>query len=494
MMLRFMDYNFGDYSGLREYKRNPEFFVRTFVEPEGLSLDQLSCRGNYLIVGHKGSGKSSCCLKIAHEKSYEGFSSTFYSFSEEFDRSDVRDAVLTQSLNLSDISTKTLFDSIQDFYDFRELWIRKVLHSISSKLAASGQRSTFVEFSQSIDLAERSISQGIGRGLQLSIPSDFWLKEVSQKLKAFREKKEMPLRDFNRVCLELFLQNHPDFKHFFFFDELNLNLADNRSDQYRVMLALVRDVVRAAATLNDLFAERRIDVSIVCCLRPEVRNRLISMDPELSKLIDSSSINLSWPWIVRRDNPIVRLLELKIHYAGASEADLREIVPSRVRDMDSSGETSFEMFFLNLTWYRPRDVIRVLKSYQATNGLRNILFERGYDQDRFLREYSRVSKIDCFAELEVKYTSSILNQVVSNIRRARYDNLGYLMRDLAVLENRVDLEELVQDLFEAGVISNHEREGDKVRVYSSFRGDSEINRELRILVHRGLWRAMQVKE
>ena len=134
-MQKFRDLTFGDYSGLREYKRNPDFFVNSFIEPPSFSLNSLHNRRNFIIVGRKGTGKSSCCLALAHLKKNEGFRSTFYSFSEDLTRAEIKDAVVTQRLNLSDISTKKLFDSIIDFYDFRDLWTRRVIHSLSSGLA-----------------------------------------------------------------------------------------------------------------------------------------------------------------------------------------------------------------------------------------------------------------------------------------------------------------------------------------------------------------------
>lgn len=492
-MRKFSDYQFGDYSGMREYQRDPDFFVNSFVQPDGFSLESLSNRSNFIIVGRKGTGKSSCCLKIAHEGKKIGKSSTFYCFSEDFGRTDIRDAVVTQALNLDDLSTGKLFDSVKDFYDFKELWIRRVLHSISSDLQSSGIKSTFVNFSQSSELSDKSIAQGVGRGLMLSSPPDLgipWLKDL---LASQKNSKSIPLRDFNAASLRLLSENHRGYRHMFFFDELNISQVDTKSDQYDVLLALVRDIIRATAFLNDYFVACQMDVSVICCLRPEVRNRLVERDPELSKTIDSNSVDLSWPYRNDYDNPLIGLLKGKIRAAGANEDELDLIVPKFCKDMDGPGDIEFPMFFLNLTWYRPRDVIRILKAYQATNGSRRTLFEKDYDIDRFLREYSRVSKTDCFAELEVKYTPALLNHAVSKIRWARYHK-GYedLKEHLDVLQNRLDVDDFINDLFEAGVIANHNKEGESYQIYSAVRGDARLNKSIRVLVHRGLWRALQL--
>jgi hypothetical protein len=160
--------------------------------------------------------------------------------------------------------------------------------------------------------------------------------------------------------------------------------------------------------------------------------------------------------------------------------------------MDSSRDISFEAFFLNLTWYRPRDVIRVLKGYQKSNGDSQTLFEKGYDQVRFLKEYSRMSKIDCFAELEVKYTSAMMRQIESCIQRKEYKNEAELRDQFVHLQSKLEISELVQDLFDAGVIANHQNIKGRIEIYASYRGDTRLNPHIRVLIHRGLRMALQV--
>ena len=186
------------------------------------------------------------------------------------------------------------------------------------------------------------------------------------------------------------------------------------------------------------------------------------------------------------------MLKKKISIGGSEISEIKTIVPDFVKEMDGPNDISFEMFFLNLTWYRPRDVIRVLKCYQTVCGERVALFEKGYDQVRFLKEYSRVSSRDCFVELEVKYTTQTLERLTNLMIRRRYQDLEALKSDLDPLTNTVDLDDLVQDLFDAGVIANHQRDGNNYRIYASYRGDAHLEPNIRILVHRGLWMNMQL--
>ena len=148
--VRFSEMEFGDYSAIREYHRSPEFFMNSFLPPNTFSLSSLRNNNNFILVGRKGSGKSSCCLALAHEKAADGFGTFFYNFSDDLSRAELRDSVRTQALNLKDISTQKLFDSIVEFYDFRDLWKRRVLYTLARWLAKKGVNSEFVRFTTSI--------------------------------------------------------------------------------------------------------------------------------------------------------------------------------------------------------------------------------------------------------------------------------------------------------------------------------------------------------
>lgn len=320
------------------------------------------------MVGRKGTGKSSCCLALAHIKSEEGYQSTFYNFSDDLGRHDLKEAVQTQSLDLKDTASMAkLFESISSFYDFRDLWKRRVISKIASVINEGGASSNFTDFATSINLSESSITEGVGKGLVIEKPE--LTGAVGAILKKIApHKNTMNLRDFNKVGLDLIKQCHPNTKHYFFFDELNLSHAKSNSDEYETLLALVRDIIRASSELNDFFSQNKIDIHIICSLRPEIRNEIISRDSELSKIIDSNFVSLSWPNQARIENPLLELMIKKMQFGGGFHAPPNGLIPDSVYNIIEKVDVPFPQYFLNLTWYRPRDVIRVLKCYQITNG------------------------------------------------------------------------------------------------------------------------------
>ncbi len=478
----FRDYRFGDYSGFREYLRDPDFFLSTFITPASFSLSNIGRFENFVIVGRKGTGKSSSCIALSHEKSQAGYDCTFFEFSNELDRSQIQSAVKTQAIDLKSKSIEKLFDSISEFYDFREIWKRKVFTEIAKNLSTAGHRSNFIDFATSLGRNNSNLTEGLSRGLVLSLP------EKLQKLMPLQDQRQesIDLKIFNKACLSLLGNCHPNYKGYFFFDELNLSHSKSDSSEYETIIALVRDLVKATADLNDDCIRNNIDLNVVCCLRPEVRDAILQRDNELSKVVDSNFVSLTWPGIRGHDNPLVTLMKEKIKKGTKAEVDLNIILPKEVWNEVDGKNIPFIMYLLSITWRRPRDIMRILKTYQSTNGMSKQLFSKSGDQRRFLKEYSRISYQDIVAELEVKYSKEIIDEFFSRCRRSVYTDREDLFDQISVLDNRVELAEFVNDMFQAGVITNNQPTAKGFQAYSVDRDDPHLDPELRILIHRGI--------
>lgn len=487
------EFDFGDYSGSREYLRNPQKFIDSFQPPHSFSLSALRNNGKFIIVGRKGTGKSSCCFALSHHKKREGYHSLFFEFSEDITRKDAMEAVQTQALNLQDLSVKKLFDSIEEFYDFRDLWRRKVLVSIRNELQRRGIRSPFTDLLGSMQISESSIAQGVGRGLTLP-----WEKVPNGSRHLFSEpkEKEISLSEYVKIGLQLLVENHSDEKIIFFFDELNVSHAFTKSDQYSTMISLIRDLVRASASLNDFFVKYDIDIHVICCLRPEVRDALIQRDNELSKTVEPNSASLVWPSNSKDDNPLMKLLLAKITNGPPEgyKVNPHEMLPDHVLNDAERINVPITQYVLNMTWYRPRDIIKMLDSYKSKNGDLTTLFDEQGDQRSFLYEYGRVSYNDCIAELEVKYKRELILEAFNNINRPKYRNLDELEVELTGMKNRLPLNEFIHDLFISGIILNVHKESGRSFVVASFQDDSEINPSLQVLIHRALQPRFQFRD
>lgn len=477
----------GEYSALREFKRRPEFFRSTFVDPNSAALIRLSNRSNFIILGKKGSGKFTYCLHMSEQLQREGYRTEFLSFNDEITADDVRDVVTVQHVDLKElVLASNIFGGVSSLYDFREIWKRRVVFSIHSIFESAGIRNALTGFVRG-NFQNSSLIEGINRGLLLArlITSGDASAVADQVIPASR--RDVPrVQDFNRVALELITQYKP--KLYFFFDELNLSKTSVKDDEFDLRLALVRDIVKASTELNDFFVERGVDVHCVCSLRPEVRDALVRNDAEMSKLLDSCAVSLRWGGKVSDRHPLIEIMQRKTVDAFAEvgvEKTPREIFPDLVTGMFGDTSIPLSEYALNLTWFRPRDIVRLLKTYQSTNGNRGRFFDG--DMHRFLKEYSRVSAVEALAELSVKYGSELLDEFRTRVKARYYSDLDELYGEMQILSNRLDLDGFISDLFQSGVILNHDHIDGKPVFYASYREDDRLDPGLRIMIHRGLW-------
>jgi len=486
---KIQELRFGEYSAIQEFRRDPDYFETTFLDPESFSMDRIGNSSDYIIVGRKGAGKSTCCIAMGVKKEREGYTHSLLSFNDDLKREDLSDLARSQTIELADLAGLSgLYESISELYDFREVWKRKVIFAIAQAISTAGAEGIFSQFCSDNSSYSEKLSDGIGKNLLVdAIISPAVREKVATLFNNLTNSNgRLPLASFNAIALKLLASEKDSPKHYFFFDELNISTIQTTSDEYDLKLALVRDIIRAANELNEFFLLNRIDCHVVCSLRPEVRDQLNRLDPELSKILDSNFVNLSWGGESRVNHPLLEILHKKTNEGVPDGKRLSPgYFPKTVASMGRGEAVDTYLYVLNLSWNRPRDIIRMLKSYQKTNGATTSLFSG--DITKFLKEYSRVSAVECLAELSVKYGEEIVSRIRSRITRRYYSSVDELQAEFEILENRLRVDELIDDLFYAGVILNYDRVDGKTVFYASYREDDRLDPDLQIMVHRGLW-------
>ena len=73
MTFTLSEVNFGEYEARREYHRDKSFFTNTFLTPLSFSLDTLSSKKNFILIGRKGTGKTACQIFLKNQKEAEGY-------------------------------------------------------------------------------------------------------------------------------------------------------------------------------------------------------------------------------------------------------------------------------------------------------------------------------------------------------------------------------------------------------------------------------------
>lgn len=485
------EYNFGEFDARQEYLRDSKFFISSFVPPSSISLSVLSNKNRFIIVGRKGCGKSACQLFIEAEKGSEGYLTGFLSFYGDLAPSDYLEFQKTQKLKFLDAD---YVKNISVHYDFREVWYRVFFIGIANIMKSAGIDNSFTQFCLSTKGNSNSIVDGISKSLRISVKLNlgFLSGDLSFDPSDLVQNGEVSLQDFNRIAKELIKFKCLGTKIFYSIDELVVSNLSATTDEYKVRLSLIRDVVKVSNELNNFFVRHDIDWHITCSLRPEVRDQLNKIDAEISKIIDSNYIPLTWTEPVSEDHPLMQVLHEKINNGsptGDSQSYYKRILPEYVTLSDQ--QQPFATFLLNQGWFRPRDIVRFLKVYQAKNGRDRAMSEDGIKNS--LSEYSRISAKEAFDELAVKYSIPVIEKIQKQINRRTFDDKRELQGHLAAFERLVNLEELMDDLFQAGIISNVDYVRGKPRYFSSYREEETLDDSMKIIIHPGLWSFFNIR-
>jgi hypothetical protein len=267
-------------------------------------------------------------------------------------------------------------------------------------------------------------------------------------------------------------------------------------------------LVAATSKLNELLIRSKLPIQLITAMRSEVVLSIASLGKEIDKVIEDQGIRLVWhePSKADREQPLLAVVMSKIN---ASEK-LKGLTPSNSEELWSRYFDSqvfsdeVRQYILHRSWYRPRDIIRLLRMAQekfstATKFTASILTSVGKD-------YSQQSWREMTEELQAHYSKEELEALQSLL--TGFKGLFFL----ADLEGRLveqakhaskvrklaerGVVELVQDLFRVGIIGNvyqvNTTRTKRSRNRWAFRGEAQVLLDKRLAIHRGLRDALSI--
>ncbi|MDM9618836.1 ATP-binding protein [Rhizobium sp. S96] len=483
-------FNFGEYDGRQEYLRGEDYFLNSFMLPPNFNTSNISNNKKFIIVGHKGVGKSSVQLYMERLRREEGYLTDFLSFYDDLSPNDYLEFSKTQRISFVEVANAADATAL---YDFREVWVRIILKKIAELLDRDFP-SSFTRLMNRSHSGSKSLVDGIAAGLR--IKGDFKLIfgdiGIDYDFSKLSDAGVMPLSDFNELALKLLLESHAGAMIFYSIDELVVSNFETKSDEFKVRMAIIRDVIKSSNKLNNFFVKNGMDINVVCSLRPEVRDILYNLDSDISKFLDSCYTSVDWNAVEDMHHPLVEVLFRKVQFGSPTEMSREHVEAMFVGSMDFTKErVPIPLFLLRQSWHRPRDVVRFLKCYAEKNGGDESFNEDGVK--KMLDDYSRISARECFDEISVKYSQETTMKIRNLIRKNYFSTYDEFISAFSVLENKIDLEELANDLFNAGVIYNVDRVDNKNRYFAAHRGVDRLFKDMGIFVHQGLWHYFAIR-
>lgn len=503
-MLKLRDIYLGSIDAKNELLTNsPDERVRftaSFVVPPSLSIEDFTKREKYFVLGLKGTGKTALLRYIAIgleeiEKAY----SSFILFKSDIDEDTRQEFGKTARLLFASANAESFEGT-----DFEIVWRWFIYRKIVEASEATGKIPFLQdgEWDSLCALVKSEAMRSKSTGLMRLVP-----KLTKGQIEISKDPKlsldlEWDNKGIGRIkFVDLVKKADAIFKSLkpsdnrlnLFFDELELSYSAD--SQYERDVRLLRDLIVSIEKVNAVCKAKNYEVCLYAAVRSEVLNTVASLGKEINKSLADFGTEILWnrPGQDATRQPLIDIIEQRIASAR-SEHHMKPLkspelwatyFPDKIENMPP------ERYILHNSWYRPRDVVRLLRAAQE-----QYPNERSFNRTVFesvRKKYSTQCWVEATEELKVKYSSlgiDGIKQLLYGIRppfnstwlSERINLLRRSYPEVEHLAKKASANALLTDLYRIGVIGNTNR--GKMRW--SFRGDDEVLLEQNLVVHNAL--------
>lgn len=498
--LKISDIHFGNIDAKHEVDgRSPEevrYFEECYVLPPNVDINKYFESKKYYVSGLKGTGKTALLRYIQIKAEKEDIRTSFILFKSEFDP--YERGVLHNSIEA------TIPESDQDTaiaYDYEQAW-RMYLYQTIVSLSEAGrldifQRNTiWSEFRELINaLAPTTTGSAISlpkiKGGKVVLSKD---PKIEIDFELVDKKKSVNFSEYCRVCDAKYKELTPsDGKNMIFVDELEIRVLDDASTNRDIHL--VRDLIISVNRLNQISRAQAYNLNFILAVRSEVMQSAMSIGKEINKPLFDFGDTLTWSQYSKDkiNHPLLKIIEQRIIateklHGINNHADIwAKYFKGKFHGKD------FREYALEQTWYRPRDLVRLmevaLKSFSGTDSLT----QKHFDESRKL--YATESWVEISEELSASLTPEEiegLSRVIGRFRhpftiiqfREQIAELAGIYSEVEGLEKNHKINDLLKKLYTVGVLGNyiHGRRGNKIPQYAA-RGNARVLLEEEFIVH-----------
>lgn len=321
------------------------------------------------------------------------------------------------------------------------------------------------------------------KGIEASVKIDIELKEKDKTVK------------YDLVCkkiIDLYQQlNCGRNAVYILIDELELSVSTKK--QREADIELVRDLILATDKLNKISKQCGYAVNVYSSIRTDVLDNVYSSGYEINKSIEDYGVTVEWfqKGGNYKDNPLLKLIENKIH---ASEKKKKVNQSQNVWSQYFAytiNNVEVRKYILNYSWYRPRDIIRLLLLVQDQCVEDDTIINQEMF-DRAMQEYSNKMWNEISEEMSIKYSPDdmkAIKKILTGIQVPfsfnnlveRIDKYGQMFKYVEQFNKKYNIPEFLEQMFEWGIIGNSGE-----RMVFKFLGYKEIDILKPMIIHRPL--------
>lgn len=486
-------------------------FTDSFLLPDNIIPSDFINGKKFFISGLKGTGKTALLRFIDIKAQKEHLAKTaFILFKSDFSEDDktafsrAANTYIVEDLNNTEISEG----------DYINVWMwfihRQVVRDMLSDNDFFVRNSEWEKYSRCVSAPKLGDEDaGIKRyfpklkqgRVEIEGDWDFFKIKLGFDIDGDQTKK-VNFATLVRQANELFERLTPTSKKYLLFvDELELTLGKKK--QYQKDIQLIRDLILAINKFNTIAKKHRYNTYAIAAIRSEVITSIESSGKEINKSITDFGTTLYWEAKATEDfktHPLIKIISKKIQ---AAEKYIGEIQVSSDKEIwekyfpTAINDKPIYEFILNKTWYRPRDIVRLLTIAQ----------QQFPDKEKFSKqvlesigkEYSRQCWVEQAEELSSTYTKeeiSAIKKILSSLEcpftlvdiTRKMDSIRNIYTDVDNLLNKYRIGDILSHLFKLGIVGNT---GENMRF--SFRGDDELIIENNMTIHNSLWNYLSLQ-
>ncbi len=305
----------------------------------------------------------------------------------------------------------------------------------------------------------------------------------------------------NRVCAKLL--DGIDFAKglYLLFDELEL--VHLTADQFDRDRRILRDLLYVISQINAESAESGRGLFLISTLRSEVLHSILEIGHEIGKEVDDFGDKIDWSDASdSARHPLLKLVGKKISASVDIPED--EVWSHFFPEMINNQE--YYKFILRSSYYRPRDIVRLLRVARNFNDQAEKFTSSHFDATAL--EFSKQTWLEVTEELLAMYTpqeiealqkfflgfnTMFFKSALQDRLRTRYLN----DRPVSDLFKNKGMERVLSDLYRIGVVGNNflvkKSKGYKERRDRwIFRGNTTLNDTERMAIHKSLWKHLSL--
>lgn len=485
------DLYIGDVEGKNEFSTDLKKIEEVFLKLDHLE-EKFINKSQYFIYGHKGTGKTSLLRYIEYKVKKKNNNAIAILF-KEIKQDPLTYMTFKKLLSNSkdkDMATITFWQWFLLSYLIQNIFPD---YSKKDNLIFNSKDSKFKTLSKFLLklIGNSNVSVSTDElDVDMSISENSLDDEIDEIIASAQKMKE----------LEEYIKQNLNKKVYILIDELETSTLSSSFNEDTI---LIKNLILCVEKLNSISS----NLTLIIAVRTEILNNIFTSGAEINKLLESKGEETKWTFDnYGESHPLIKMMIKKFRYS------MKKFDPNQKEEIDNS--TDIEIFsrwfpmklmndnngnnakyLLHNTWNKPRDLIRFLQIMQ--DKAKNKKFFERIDYDQSVKEYSSKAWIEIKEEL-----ISVLNEREIIDIEASFSNYSKMFRYHELIERfksktnlSIDkIEYIIRVLYNVGVIGNNYNDGTRSHIYRyAYRGDTILDENERIEVHRGLWKHFSLK-